>query len=72
MKRCIETHTVLSFGEIPEGSLWDDDSPYLEDDSKFENAGGVVPAGDAALFGESVPPLVLPPRAGRAAKPKES
>jgi hypothetical protein len=35
MKVCIETHLVAAFGEIPEGSLWDDDSPYLVDESKF-------------------------------------
>lgn len=35
MKRCIEAHTVASFGEIPVGSLWADDSPFIEDESKF-------------------------------------
>lgn len=35
MKVCIEAHRVASFGEIPEGSLWDDDSPYIVDDAKF-------------------------------------
>lgn len=29
MKICIETHTATGFGEIPEGSLWDDDSEYV-------------------------------------------
>lgn len=29
MKRCIETHHVPSFGEIPAGSTWDDDSEYI-------------------------------------------
>ena len=33
MKRCITTHIVESFGTIPSGSLWDDDSPYLSDDN---------------------------------------
>ncbi len=33
MKRCITTHTVTTFGEIPAGSLWDDDSPFLTDDT---------------------------------------
>ena len=33
MKRCITTHTVASFGTVPSGSLWDDDSPYLSDDN---------------------------------------
>lgn len=31
MRRCIETHRVAKFGTIPEGSLWDDDSPFLSD-----------------------------------------
>ena len=35
MKRCIEAHAVASFGEIPVGSLWDDDSPHITDESKF-------------------------------------
>lgn len=43
MKRCTETHTVPSFGEIPEGSLWADDSPYVIDDTKFEDV-AFVPA----------------------------
>lgn len=38
MKRCIEAHTVASFGEIPVGSLWDDDSPYITDDALFVDA----------------------------------
>lgn len=29
MKVCTKTHQVKGFGEIPEGSRWDDDSPYL-------------------------------------------
>lgn len=33
MKRCITTHTVTTFGEIPAGSLWDDDSPFLSDET---------------------------------------
>jgi hypothetical protein len=35
MKRCIKAHTVASFGEIPEGSLWDDDSPYVKQAKNF-------------------------------------
>lgn len=35
MKVCTETHFAPSFGEIPAGSLWADDSPYLVDESKF-------------------------------------
>ena len=42
MKRCIEAHVVASFGEIPVGSLWADDSPYIEDDSKFVDADAPV------------------------------
>lgn len=37
MKRCTQTHMIASFGEIPEGSLWADDSPYLLEDDKFED-----------------------------------
>lgn len=33
MKRCHTTHHVQAFGEIPAGSLWDDDSPYITDDN---------------------------------------
>jgi hypothetical protein len=33
MKRCIVTHTHTSFGEIPVGSLWADDSPFLSDET---------------------------------------
>lgn len=29
MKVCTHTHTIESFGEIPEGSLWDDESPFI-------------------------------------------
>lgn len=29
MKVCTSTHTHPGFGEIPEGSLWADDSEYL-------------------------------------------
>ena len=36
MLRCTQTHTVASFGEIPEGSLWADDSPYVVDADLFE------------------------------------
>lgn len=33
MKRCIVTHSHTSFGEIPAGSLWADDSPFLSDET---------------------------------------
>ena len=29
MKICTKTHVNPTFGEIPEGSLWEDDSPYI-------------------------------------------
>jgi hypothetical protein len=32
MKVCIEAHVSPLFGEIPVGSLWADDSPYVLDD----------------------------------------
>lgn len=35
MKRCTETHYVAGFGEIPEGSLWDDDSPFVQKSEHF-------------------------------------
>ena len=31
MKRCTVTHQAPTFGTIPAGSLWDDDSPYVDD-----------------------------------------
>lgn len=33
MRRCITTHDVETFGTIPAGSLWADDSPYLSDET---------------------------------------
>jgi len=33
VKVCIEEHVVPSFGTIPEGSLWADDSPYIGADN---------------------------------------
>lgn len=33
MKRCITAHHVDTFGDIPEGSLWADDSPYVLDEN---------------------------------------
>ena len=63
MKRCIEAHTVAAFGDIPEGSLWDEASPYITDESKFVD----VPA-------EPVddPPVVKRPAKKSVAKLKES
>ena len=44
MKRCIEAHSVASFGTIPVGSLWVDDSPYVTDESKFVDADAPTPS----------------------------
>lgn len=38
MLRCIREHTVDAFGVIPVGSLWADDSPFVEDASAFVDA----------------------------------
>ena len=38
MKRCIKAHHVDAFGDIPVGSLWDDDSPYIEVPANFVDA----------------------------------
>lgn len=48
MKRCITTHTVTTFGEVPAGSLWDDDSPFLTDETAgyFVDADEPVPEPD--------------------------
>lgn len=35
MKVCITTHTHPGFGEIPAGSLWADDSPYVTEGDLF-------------------------------------
>jgi hypothetical protein len=32
VKRCTQEHEAPGFGTIPEGSLWDDDSPYVTAD----------------------------------------
>jgi len=45
MKVCTETHHVASFGEIPAGSLWADDSPFVVESDKFAE---VPTAGEAA------------------------
>lgn len=36
MKVCIEEHDAPGFGRIPDGSLWADDSPFVQDVDKFE------------------------------------
>lgn len=36
MLRCIRTHDADGFGEIPEGSLWAEDSPYVGKSDAFE------------------------------------
>ncbi len=43
MKVCVTEHTVETFGAIPVGSLWDDDSPYV----LKKNAKCFAPVGDA-------------------------
>jgi hypothetical protein len=45
VKRCIETHHVAEFGEIPAGSLWADDSHFIVEPDKFED----VPEPDPGL-----------------------
>jgi hypothetical protein len=35
MKVCITEHHVAGFGVIPEGSLWDDDSPFVQKSECF-------------------------------------
>lgn len=42
MKICTTTHTVASFGTIPAGSLWADDSPYVTDLSLFADVDAPV------------------------------
>lgn len=32
MKVCTETHHASGFGEIPAGSVWEDDSPFAQGD----------------------------------------
>ena len=55
MKRCIKAHSVASFGDIPVGSLWDDDSPYIEDEGNFvdDNEPPVKPKATAKTVKES-------------------
>ena len=35
MKRCTQEHEVPTFGTIPVGSLWADESPYVTDLTMF-------------------------------------
>ena len=44
MKICTTTHTVPSFGEIPKGSLWADDSPYVVEADLFRDVHDEKPA----------------------------
>lgn len=37
MKKCIEAHDALGFGHVPVGSLWADDSPFVQEADKFED-----------------------------------
>lgn len=51
MKRCIKAHNVAAFGDIPVGSLWADDSPYIEDEANFVDADTPVEVEEyAAVF----------------------
>lgn len=36
MLRCITAHHVPGFGDVPTGSLWADESPYVTDVELFE------------------------------------
>ena len=56
MKVCTKTHTVASFGTIPEGSLWADDSPYVLE----ENADCFAPVAKPVV--ESAPTKRAPSR----------
>lgn len=60
MKVCISTHTVPSFGEIPAGSLWDDESPFVVEADCFADV-------DAAPAEAPASQYVRKPR-----QPKES
>lgn len=44
MKVCITTHAHPSFGEIPVGSLWADDSPYVVEPDHFADVADEAPA----------------------------
>ena len=46
MKRCVKAHDAAGFGQIPVGSLWDDDSPYITDDNADCFADVAEPADD--------------------------
>ena len=61
MKVCTETHMAPGFGEIPAGSLWADDSPYVQDADKFTevDAAATAPAKPkkaARKFGDKATP----------------
>jgi hypothetical protein len=43
MKVCITEHVVPSFGTVPVGSIWDDDSPYLEQPEHFADVSDEKP-----------------------------
>ena len=78
MKRCIEEHTVPSFGTIPAGSLWADDSPYVTDEGKFEFVAEEVEVPDDFDFslgvqiddGQGLPPVIAKPKKKAAATRK--
>ena len=47
MKVCTETHHDPSFGEIPAGSLWADDSPFVVESDKFADVYDEAPVAPA-------------------------
>jgi hypothetical protein len=48
MLRCIQAHHVDEFGDIPVGSLWEDDSPYVTDGAYFVDAATPAPEEEPA------------------------
>ena len=65
MLRCTQSHEVPTFGTIPEGSLWADDSPFVTDLGLFEPVADAEPGGGAkpapAAVGEHGPEIVTLP-----------
>ena len=43
MLRCTQSHEVPTFGTIPKGSLWADDSPFVTDVGMFEPVADAEP-----------------------------
>ena len=65
MLRCTQSHEVPTFGTIPEGSLWADDSPFVTDVGMFEPMADAEPEPTAkpapAVVGEHGPESVTLP-----------